>query len=227
MGERARTLAIPDAAERIARLIAEVAGPEARRSGGKASTCDHGAHPAPGGPVDRGAGPATDLEYLPLRVAAAEGYFAEEKLSVTLETLRAEPLAAQALGRGRVALAATSLDAALSLGDAGSAPPRLVFGLTVAPPVALLVPAAKKDSVKTLADLAGKTIGISAPGTPGALALFSLLADEGIGRAPGHHPELRRAGPDRSAQVGRDRGGHGAGPRGVATPRRGQGGGAR
>ena len=54
MGERARTLAIPDAAERIARLIAEVAGPEARRSGGKASTCDRGAHPAPGGPVDRG-----------------------------------------------------------------------------------------------------------------------------------------------------------------------------
>ena len=35
MGERARTLAIPDAAERIARLIAEVAGPEAalRRKG--------------------------------------------------------------------------------------------------------------------------------------------------------------------------------------------------
>ena len=58
------------------------------------------------------AGPPTDPEYLPLRVAAAEGYFTEEKLTVTLETLRAEPLAAQALGRGRVALAATSLDRA-------------------------------------------------------------------------------------------------------------------
>jgi UDP-N-acetylglucosamine:LPS N-acetylglucosamine transferase len=36
MGERARTLAIPDAAERIARLITEVAGPGAaarRRKG--------------------------------------------------------------------------------------------------------------------------------------------------------------------------------------------------
>jgi NitT/TauT family transport system substrate-binding protein len=127
------------------------------------------------------AGPATDPEYLPFRVAAAEGYFTEEKLTVTLETFRAEPLAAQALGRGRVALAATSLDAALSLGHAGSAPPRLVFGLTAAPPVALLVPAAKKESVKALADLTGKTIGVSAPGTPGALALFSLLAHEGVG----------------------------------------------
>jgi UDP-N-acetylglucosamine--N-acetylmuramyl-(pentapeptide) pyrophosphoryl-undecaprenol N-acetylglucosamine transferase len=39
MGERARTLAIPDAAERIARLIAEVADPEAaplRRKGQRA-----------------------------------------------------------------------------------------------------------------------------------------------------------------------------------------------
>ena len=43
------------------------------------------------------------------------------------------------------------------------------------------MPAAKKDTVKALADLAGKTIGIIAPGTPGELALFSLLARAGIG----------------------------------------------
>jgi NitT/TauT family transport system substrate-binding protein len=127
------------------------------------------------------AGPPTSPEYLPLRVAAAEGYFTDEKLTVTLETLRAEPLAAQALGRGRVALAATSLDAALQLGHAGSTPPRLVFGLTAAPPVVLLVPAARKDTVKAVADLAGKTIGIVAPGTPGGLALISVLAREGLG----------------------------------------------
>ena len=36
-------------------------------------------------------GPATSPEYLPLRVAAAEGYFVREGLSVTLETTRAEP----------------------------------------------------------------------------------------------------------------------------------------
>ena len=35
MGEGARTLAIPDAAERIARLIAEVGGPEAAAVRGK------------------------------------------------------------------------------------------------------------------------------------------------------------------------------------------------
>ena len=127
------------------------------------------------------AGPATNLEYLPLRVAAAEGYFADERLTVTLETPRSEPLAAQALGRGQVSMAATSLDAALQLGHGAGGPPRLVFGLTAAPPVVLLVPAAKKDSIKAVADLVGKTVGIVAPGTPGELALFSLLTREGIG----------------------------------------------
>ena len=35
-------------------------------------------------------GPATSSEYLPLRVAEAEGYFAREGLSVTVRTTRAE-----------------------------------------------------------------------------------------------------------------------------------------
>ena len=72
-------------------------------------------------------GPATDPEYLPLRVAAAEGYFTEEKLSVTRETLRAEPLAAQALGRGRVALAAMGERArTLAIPDAAERIARLI-----------------------------------------------------------------------------------------------------
>ncbi len=121
------------------------------------------------------AGPPTNPEYLPLRIAEAEGYFAEEKVRVSLQEARAEPPAAEALARGRVMLAATSLDAALLLGHAGGAPPRLAFGLTAAPPVVLLVPTVRKDAVRALRDLAGQTVGISAPGTPGHLALVSLL----------------------------------------------------
>jgi NitT/TauT family transport system substrate-binding protein len=121
------------------------------------------------------AGPLTGPEYLPLRIAQAEGYFAQEKLDVSLLDTRAEPPAAEALGRARASLAATSLDAALQLGDAAGAPPRLVFGLTAAPPVVLLVPTGQRETVRSVADLAGKTVGIAAPGTPGALVLVSLL----------------------------------------------------
>lgn len=125
-------------------------------------------------------GPATNPEYWPLHLAAAEGYFAGEKLAVSLEAERTEAGAALALSQGRVSLAATSLDAALELGHVGGAPPRLVFGLTATPAVALLVPTAQKDSIRSLADLTGKTVGVPAPGTPEYQVLISLLARAGI-----------------------------------------------
>ena len=120
-------------------------------------------------------GPPTAPEYLPLWVAQGEGYFAQEQLSVSLVPTRTEPQAAEALGRGRVDLAATSLDAALTVGDTAGIPPRLVFGLTATPAVALLVPAARKDAIKSLGDLTGSIVGIPAPGTPAEFMLLSLL----------------------------------------------------
>ena len=126
------------------------------------------------------AGPATAPEYLPLWVAQAEGYFSEEKLAVTLEPTRAETSAAEALARGQAHLAATSLDAALVLGTHAGAPPRLVFGLTATPAVALLVPVARKETLRSLDDLAGTTVGVPAPGTPSEFMLLALLARAGI-----------------------------------------------
>src|SRR3970040_1072245 len=85
-------------------------------------------------------GPATSPEYLPLRVAHAEGYFAREGLAVTLRTTRAESGAAEALAQAQVDLAATTLQALLRFGPRlPGQTPRVVFGLTAAPPVALLV----------------------------------------------------------------------------------------
>lgn len=125
-------------------------------------------------------GPVAHAEYLPLRLAEARGYFAEEKLQVSLRTAPAEAGAAEDLARGQTDLAATTLDAALRLGHTGGIPPRLVFGLTEAPPVALLVPAALRGSVKAIADLAGKTVGLSGPGTAGHALLLSLLQKNDI-----------------------------------------------
>src|SRR4029450_3985712 len=53
-------------------------------------------------------GPATSPEYLPIRVAEAEGYFAVEGLAVTVRTTRAESGAAQALAQAPRDLAATA-----------------------------------------------------------------------------------------------------------------------
>jgi NitT/TauT family transport system substrate-binding protein len=126
------------------------------------------------------AGPATSPEYLPLHVAQAEGFFTAQNLTVTLRSYRSEPSAAEALASGHAALAGTSLDSALRLGAVGGRLPRLVWGFTAAPPVALLVSPARKETFRSLADLVGQTVAVPAPGTPEDQALAFLLARAGV-----------------------------------------------
>jgi ABC-type nitrate/sulfonate/bicarbonate transport system substrate-binding protein len=127
------------------------------------------------------AGPPTSPEYLPLRVAAADGFFAHEGLNVVVKTTRAEPGAAEALVQGQADLVATSVDSILRFGPrTASQGPRLVFGLTAAPPVALLVPVSQAEIVKSVADLPGTRVGLSSPGAPEEAWLSWLLARAGV-----------------------------------------------
>jgi NitT/TauT family transport system substrate-binding protein len=127
------------------------------------------------------AGPATSPEYLPLRVAHAEGHFAREGLNVVLKTTRAEPGAAEALVQGQADLVATSLEAMLRFGPRSAAQaPRIVFGLSAAPPVALLVPTSQAETVRTVTDLPGTRVGLSTPGAPEQAWLAWLLARSGM-----------------------------------------------
>ena len=132
-------------------------------------------------------GPATSPEYLPIRVAEAEGYFAREGLAVTVRTTRAESGAAEALAQGQVDLAATTLEALLRFGprQPGQAP-RLVFGLTAAPPVALLVSAPHAGAVRSIEDLAGLRVGVTTPGAPEHAWFVWLLARRGVSVADVH-----------------------------------------
>jgi NitT/TauT family transport system substrate-binding protein len=117
-------------------------------------------------------------------VADAEGYFAKEGLAVTLRTTRAEPGAAEALAQGQADLAATSLDAMLRFGPRTTKQaPRLVLGLTAAPPVALVVADSQKDVVHSLEDLSGTRVGITAPGASEQAWLAWLMARAGLSPA--------------------------------------------
>lgn len=127
------------------------------------------------------AGPATSPEYLPLRVAEAEGHFAREGLNVVVKTTRAEPGAAEALVQGQADLVATSLEAMLRFGPRSAAQaPKIVFGLSAAPPVALVVPTAQSEIVKSINDLPGTRVGLSSPGAPEQAWLAWLLARSGL-----------------------------------------------
>lgn len=127
------------------------------------------------------AGPVASPEYLPLRVAEVEGLFAREGLKVVVRTTRAEPGAAEALVQGQADLVATSLDAILRFGPRSvTQGPRLVFGLTAAPPVALLVPVSQTTIVRTLNDLPGTRVGLSNPGALEQMWFGWLLARAGF-----------------------------------------------
>jgi NitT/TauT family transport system substrate-binding protein len=120
-------------------------------------------------------GPPTSPEYLPLRVAEAEGYFARQGVNVVLKTTRAEVGAAEALAQGQADLAATSLEAMLRFGSRPTVPvARLVFGLTAAPPVVLLA-GSQTGGAQSVAGLAGLKVGLSAPGAPEHTWLLGLL----------------------------------------------------
>ena len=126
------------------------------------------------------AGPPTSPEYLPLHLAQTDGFFTAQQLSVTLRSTRSDAAAAEMLATGQAQLAATSLDAALRLGGTEGVPPRLVWALTAAPPVALLVAPGRVDTIRSAADLAGQTVAVPAPGTTEDQALGLLLARAGV-----------------------------------------------
>jgi len=134
------------------------------------------------------AGPATSPEYLPLFVAQSEGYFAQEKIEVTLTIERSESDAAQAMARGRADIAATSLDAAYRVGHVKGALPRLLFGLTAAPPVAILVSPGHKETVRSPRDLRSQPVGLPGVGTPEQAMLSTILTRAGVKI---HHVPLR------------------------------------
>jgi ABC-type nitrate/sulfonate/bicarbonate transport system substrate-binding protein len=126
-------------------------------------------------------GPPTSLEYLPLRVAQAEGYFSREGLAVTLKTPRSEVGAAEALAQGQVDAAATSLEALLRFGPRQPRQQaRLVVGLTAAPAVALLVAGPLADTVRSVDHLVGLRVGVAGPGVPEQAWLAELLDRGGL-----------------------------------------------
>jgi ABC-type nitrate/sulfonate/bicarbonate transport system substrate-binding protein len=127
-------------------------------------------------------GPPTSPEFLPIRVAEAEGYFAAEGLAVAVRTTRAESGAAEALAQGQADLAATTLEAVLRFGlrATTSQAPRLVFGLTAAPPVALVVAGPHADAVRSVEDLSAMRVGVTTPGAPEHAWFGWLLARSGM-----------------------------------------------
>jgi NitT/TauT family transport system substrate-binding protein len=116
---------------------------------------------------------------VPYEVARAGGHFAKEGLDVELVYTRGGNAAMQALVGGAVDYAATSLDVALQAYAHGADIRR--FASTGRLPLFALATAPKhaKD-IQSIADLSGKTVGVSALGNADHALLLFLLNRAGV-----------------------------------------------
>ena len=116
---------------------------------------------------------------VPYEATRAAGFFAEEGLDVELVYTRGGSAALQALNGGAVDYAATSFDAALNAFASGADIARFastgqlpLFALATSPDLA--------GEVSDVADLAGRTVGVSALGNADHAFLLYLLERAGV-----------------------------------------------
>lgn len=116
---------------------------------------------------------------VPYVVAAERGFFEDEGLAVELVHTRGGGAALQALVGGAVDYAATSLDAAL-LAYTSGAPIRRFATTGRLPLFALAVAPREAERIRSVADLAGKTVGVAALGNADHALVLYLLNEAGI-----------------------------------------------
>lgn len=116
---------------------------------------------------------------VPYEVSVARGFFADEGLEVELVYSRGGGAALQALVSGAVDYAATSFDAAVQVFSSGGDIRRFastgrlpLFALATAPGMAA--------EIGDLADLAGRTVGVSALGNADHTITLYLLSQAGV-----------------------------------------------
>lgn len=118
---------------------------------------------------------------IPYEVTRARGHFADEGIDIELVYTRGGSAAIQALVGGAVEYAGSSFDAALQAYKNGADIRR--FASTGRLPLfALATAPARADELKSVADLAGRTVGVSALGNADHALMLFLLAQAGVDR---------------------------------------------
>jgi NitT/TauT family transport system substrate-binding protein len=119
--------------------------------------------------------------YLQVDVAKALGLFEQEGLDADIQFQKGGAPAATALISGSVDFSANAIDHALKARARGKAV-TMVVAFTELPGLVLMVNDRLKGQVKSPADLKGRTLGVSAPGSGTDIILTYILHKHGIKR---------------------------------------------
>ena len=124
-------------------------------------------------------GSAASLLYLPWDLAKALNYFEDENLDVQLSYANAGTDAATALLSGSVDFTGNSIDHSIKAQVAGK-PTKMVVSFAKLPGTGFVARGDLKDTVKTVKDLKGKTVGATSVGSGTHLLLTYLMNQNGL-----------------------------------------------
>jgi NitT/TauT family transport system substrate-binding protein len=119
------------------------------------------------------------VAFLPVRVARVLGYDREEGIAIEPAELAGGTKAIEAMLGGSADVAAGSMSDAVALAAQG----RQIRGFLLMyarPSIALAVAPAASSSIRTIRDLKGRTVGVSAPGSASHQFLNFLLVTNGL-----------------------------------------------
>ena len=119
------------------------------------------------------------IMFVPVRVAESLGYFRQEGVAVEMSEVAGGAKAIEALLGGSVDIAAGSMSDAVALAAAGRNL-RAILVLYARPTVALAVAPALSGMIRSVKDLKGHTVGVSAPGSASHQVLNFLLVENGL-----------------------------------------------
>ena len=148
-------------------------------SGGGGGTAPASGGPASGGTVRMGVGGQPLLVYLPTTLAQQLGYYKEAGVDVQLDDLQGGSKALQALQGGSVDVVSGFYDHTIQMAAKGKEVKAFV-GMLQYPSVVLAVSPKAKKPIKTIKDLQGATVGVTAPGSSTDFFLKFLLRKNGL-----------------------------------------------
>ncbi len=120
------------------------------------------------------------VHFLPLDLAVALGYFKDEGLEPEITFLKGGTATAQALISKQVDFSTNSIDHAFKAAAMGKDNLRMVVLLNQTPGMVLVVDSKHEDSVKSIADLTSKRLGVTSRGSATHMVLAFLLSKNGV-----------------------------------------------
>lgn len=120
------------------------------------------------------------VHFMPLDLAVAKGFFADEGLDPEITQLKGGTATAQALLAGQIDFSLNSIDHAFKAAVQGKDNLRMVALLNRLPGMVLVVDSRLRSKVKSISDLKGMALGVTSKGSATHMVLASLLSRSGI-----------------------------------------------